>query len=203
MAERAGIDYVFHPTLREMYPTPFLTRVEVSEMTEGLCGASRPSHFTGVTTVVAKLFHIVPADRAYFGQKDAQQLAVIRRMVVDLDFDVEIVACPTVRESDGLAMSSRNTYLDALQRKAATALFRSLREAEKLVQQGEREAGRVETAMLAIMASEPLVKVEYAVLCDKIMLQPVAEVRGTVLAAVAAKIGKTRLIDNILLRVEK
>jgi pantoate--beta-alanine ligase len=203
LAEAAGVDHVFHPSPEEMYPQPFLTQVDVRDITGVLCGAARPGHFAGVATVVAKLFHIIPAHRAYFGQKDAQQVAVISRMVRDLNFDVEIVPCPTVREPDGLAMSSRNTYLDPGERQAATVLFRSLREAERLVGGGERDALRIETAMRAILASEPTIKVEYAVLCDSIMLQPVARLTDTVLAAVAVRIGRTRLIDNILLRVEK
>ncbi len=202
MAESVGVDIVFHPTPEEMYPEPFLTYVEVEGITAGLCGRSRPDHFRGVATVVAKLFQIIPADRAYFGQKDAQQLAVIRQMVRDLNIDIQVVGCPIIREEDGLAMSSRNAYLEGEERQAATVLYRSLQAAEALVRAGERRTGKLEEAMRAVFAAEPLAQLEYIEVCDNIRLQSIAQLEGTVLVAVAAKIGRSRLIDNMLLKVE-
>jgi len=199
MAAEAGVDCIFHPRVEDMYPEPYLTYVEVEEVTRGLCGASRPGHFRGVATVVAKLFHIIPAHRAYFGLKDAQQVMVIRRMVRDLNFDIEIVACPTVWEEDGLAMSSRNIYLEQEERRAATVLFRSLRLAEGMAAAGERDAGRVIAAMRELMASEPLVEPEYVEAVDWGLLKPVERLEGEVLIAVAARVGRARLIDNVLL----
>ncbi|MDD3717463.1 MAG: pantoate--beta-alanine ligase [Actinomycetota bacterium] len=201
MAEAAGVDCIFHPEAREMYPERFLAYVEVKEAGEVLCGASRHGHFRGVATVVAKLFNIIPAHRAYFGLKDAQQVWVIRRMVRDLDFDVEVVACPTVREEDGLAMSSRNIYLKPEERKAATVLYRSLRLAGDLVAGGERHAARVLEEMNALIAGEPLVRTEYVEAVDWETLGPAGMLRGEVLIALAARVGKARLIDNILLDV--
>ncbi|MDI6831538.1 MAG: pantoate--beta-alanine ligase [Actinomycetota bacterium] len=202
MAEEAGVDCVFHPRVEDMYPEPYLTYVEVEGITEGLCGASRPGHFRGVATVVAKLFHIIPAHRAYFGLKDAQQVMVVRRMVEDLNFDIEVVACPTVREEDGLAMSSRNVYLDREERKAATVLYRSLRLAEELAEAGERDAAKITAAMRELMASEPLVEPEYVEAVDWGLLRPVRRLRGEVLVALAARVGRARLIDNVILRIE-
>ncbi len=203
MAAEAGVDCIFHPRVEDMYPEPYRTYVEVEGITEGLCGASRPGHFRGVATVVAKLFHIIPAHRAYFGLKDAQQVMVVRRMVEDLNFDIEIVACPTVREEDGLAMSSRNVYLDREERKAATALYRSLRLAEELVEAGERDAAKVTAAMRELLASEPLVEPEYVEAVDWGLLRPVRHLRGEVLVALAARVGRARLIDNVILRIEE
>lgn len=202
MAESVGVDIVFHPAPEEMYPEPFLTHVDVERVTAGLCGRSRPGHFRGVTTVVTKLLHIIPADRAYFGQKDAQQLAVIRQMVRDLNMDIEVVACPIIREPDGLAMSSRNAYLGDAERRAATVLHRSLREAERLVESGERRATEIEAAVHTVFKDEPLAQLEYIEVCDNIGMQPIAQLEGTILVAVAAKIGGSRLIDNVLLKVE-
>ncbi len=202
MAETAGVDIVFHPAPEDMYPEPFLTHVDVEGVTAGLCGRSRPDHFRGVATVVAKLFQIVPADRAYFGQKDAQQLAVIRQMVRDLNMDIEVVGCPIIREADGLAMSSRNAYLGPEERQAALVLFRSLQVAERLVKSGERNTASIEAAMRAVFVDEPLAHLEYIEVCDNIGMQPIAQLEGTVLVAVAAKIGRSRLIDNMLLKVD-
>ena len=182
-----------------MYPQPYLSYVEVEGITEGLCGASRPGHFRGVATVVAKLFHIVPAQRAYFGLKDAQQVRVIQKMVEDLNFDIDIVVCPTVREEDGLAMSSRNIYLGEEERKAATAIYRSLRLAEEMAREGERDAAAVLAAVRRVLEGEPLVRPEYVEAVDWTDLRPVAEMRGRVLIAVAARVGRARLIDNVLL----
>lgn len=201
MAEAAGVDCVFHPEARDMYPEHYLTFVEVEDAGGVLCGASRPGHFRGVATVVAKLFNIIPAQRAYFGLKDAQQVWVIRRMARDLDFDTEVVACPTVRESDGLAMSSRNIYLEPEERKAATALNRSLRLAEDLVAGGERGAATVVAGMQRLIAAEPLVRPEYIEAVDWERFKPVETLRGEVLIALAASVGKARLIDNVLLEI--
>ncbi|MBC7246239.1 MAG: pantoate--beta-alanine ligase [Actinobacteria bacterium] len=199
MAEEVGVDYIFHPGVEDMYPQPYLSYVEVEGITEGLCGASRPGHFRGVATVVAKLFHIVPAQRAYFGLKDAQQVRVIQKMVEDLNFDIDIVVCPTVREEDGLAMSSRNIYLGEEERKAATAIYRSLRLAEEMAREGERDAAAVLAAVRRVLEGEPLVRPEYVEAVDWTDLRPVAEMRGRVLIAVAARVGRARLIDNVLL----
>ena len=200
MAEEAGVDCIFHPAVEEMYPEPYLTYVEVGGITRTLCGAARPGHFRGVATVVAKLFNIIPANRAYFGLKDAQQVQVIRKMAEDLDFDIEIVACPTQREEDGLAMSSRNLYLAPEERKAATVLYRSLQLAQRLVGEGEREPAAVIAAVRELIASEPLVQPEYVEVVDWSSLEPAGRIEGEVLIALAARVGKARLIDNVLLQ---
>ena len=202
LVEAEGVDYVFHPDEGEMYPRRFLTRVRVEEITEGLCGAFRPGHFEGVTTVVAKLFHIIPAQRAYFGQKDAQQARVISKMVEDLDFDVEIRVCPTVREPDGLAMSSRNIYLSPAERGKACLLYHALEAGRRLIEGGERDAGAVEEAMREVLRKEPEIEVEYLGVYDGRDLRPLRELRGEVLLAVAARVGRARLIDNIPLLLE-
>ena len=196
-AREAGVDYFFHPSAEDMYPRPFLTGVAVRGVSEGLCGAFRPGHFEGVATVVAKLFHLVPAQRAYFGQKDAQQVRVIRKMVEDLDFDVEIRVCPTVREPDGLAMSSRNAYLDTDRRARAALLYRALRAGARAVEAGERSAAAVEGVMRGVLAEEPAIEVEYAGVYDKMTLEPVGRLEGEVLLALAARLGRARLIDNM------
>ncbi len=201
IAAQAGVDCIFHPRVEDMYPQPYLTFVEVEGITEGLCGASRPGHFRGVATVVAKLFHIIPAHRAYFGLKDAQQVRVIQKMVEDLNFDIQIVTCPTVREEDGLAMSSRNVYLKPEERRAATVLYRSLRRAEEMVRGGEREAREVLAAVREMLETEPLVEPEYVEAVDWEGLRPVERLQGKVLIALAARVGKARLIDNVLLEV--
>ena len=202
MAADAGVDFIFAPGPAEMYPGGYCTSVEVEGMSRLMCGGARPTHFRGVATVVAKLFNIIPADRAYFGQKDAQQVAIIRRMALDLDFPVEIVGVPTVREADGLAMSSRNTYLCADERKAATVLFRSLESAKALIDAGERSAAVVREAMEAVIGAEPLANLEYVAICDNIYLEPLSELTGDVLIALAARFGGGRMIDNILVTVE-
>jgi pantoate--beta-alanine ligase len=199
MASEAGVDYIFHPRVEDMYPQPYLTYVDVEEITGTLCGAVRPGHFRGVGTVVAKLFNIIPAHHAYFGLKDAQQLLVIRKMVEDLNFDIDVVTCPTVREDDGLAMSSRNTYLDVEERRAATVLYRSLQQAEEMISLGERNPVAVISRMREILDAEPLVEPEYVEVVDWLLLKPVEGMQGKVLIALAARAGKTRLIDNILL----
>jgi len=202
MAEREGVDFIFAPEVGEMYPEGSRTAVEVTELSNVMCGALRRGHFRGVTTVVAKLFNIVGADRAYFGQKDAQQLVIIRRMAGDLNFPQEIIAVPTVREEDGLAMSSRNTYLEPEERRAATVLYRSLEAARLMIETGERNAETIRGAMEAVLSHEPLANLEYIAICDNIYLEPLENLYGEVLIALAARIGKARLIDNMALNLE-
>lgn len=194
-----GCDMVFHPSVGEMYPDGFATYVNLeSEMTAQLCGKSRPSHFRGVCTVVSKLFNIVTPDRAYFGQKDAQQLAVIKQMVRDLGFGIEIVGCPTVREEDGLAKSSRNTYLSAEERSAARVLYRSITVAQEMIAASDDEvpADEVLELMRGVVSAEPAAKIDYIEAVDSISLMPVEYVKKGTLIALAVYIGKTRLIDN-------
>jgi pantoate--beta-alanine ligase len=185
-----------------MYPPGFLTEVTVHELTAPLCGASRPGHFNGVTTVVAKLFNIVGPDRAYFGQKDYQQVTVLRKMATDLCMPLEVVTCPTVRDPDGLAMSSRNAYLNPAERRAALVLSCALHLAEERLAQGERQGARLTAALHDCIAKEPLVRIDYVAVCDPDTLQEVGQLSGTVLVALAVYIGKTRLIDNALLHAE-
>ena len=199
LAERIGIDAVYAPRVERMYPFNYATYVEVERLTQGLCGRSRPTHFRGVTTVVTKLFHAVCPHRAYFGQKDAQQAAVIRRMTRDLDFGIEIVVLPIVREPDGLAMSSRNVYLSAEERARALCLSRGLSEARRLLESGER---RVDAIVDAVRNAMSGVQIDYIELVDADEMQPVSEIRGRVLLAVAAYVGQTRLIDNIMFDAE-
>ena len=188
---------VFHPEVSEMYPDGFATFVEVqSEMPRQLCGKTRPIHFRGVCTVVSKLFNIVTPDKAFFGQKDAQQLAIIRRMVLDLSMGIEIVGCPIIREADGLAKSSRNTYLSAEERKAALVLSRAVKLGQELVQNGEKNADKVVDAMRALIEQEPLARIDYVSAVDGLTMLPVHEINGGELVAMAVYIGKTRLIDN-------
>jgi pantoate--beta-alanine ligase len=201
MADETGADCIFYPSVEDMYPEPYRTYIEVEKAGEVLCGAARPGHFRGVGTVVAKLFNIIPARRAYFGLKDAQQVWVIRKMVDDLNFDVEIVACPTVREDDGLAMSSRNIYLGAEERKAACVLYRSLRWAEEQAGKGERDAATIVEGIKGLVAEEPLVRAEYVEAVDWGRLEAVKKLKGEVLIAIAARVGRARLIDNVLLNV--
>jgi len=193
-------DLVWMPTAEVMYPKGYQTWVEVEAITSPLEGAMRPGHFKGVTTVVAKLFNGVQPHKAYFGQKDAQQAAVIRQMVRDLNMPVEIVVCPIVREADGLAMSSRNVYLDPEQRKAATVLFRSLSAAEEAYESGERDAEKVRGKMKEVLAGEPLAEVQYVSCADYDSLEELDEIKGKALLSMAVFIGKTRLIDNFILR---
>jgi pantoate--beta-alanine ligase len=198
LIEPLGVDVVWMPTAEIMYPPGYQTWVEVEAMTRPLEGAMRPGHFRGVTTVVAKLFNAVQPHKAYFGQKDAQQAAVIRRMTLDLNFPVEIVVCPTVRETDGLAMSSRNVYLTPEQRKAATVLFRALSAARELYEAGERNAEKVRERMKAVLAAEPLAEVQYVSCADYDTLEELTEIKGKALLSLAVFIGKTRLIDNVV-----
>lgn len=192
-------DLVWTPTPEIMYPTGYQTWVEVEAMTRPLEGAHRPGHFRGVTTVVAKLFNAVQPHKAYFGQKDAQQAAVIRQMVRDLNFPIEIVVCPTTREADGLAMSSRNVYLDPEQRKAATVLFRSLSAAKELYEAGERDAEKVRGKMKEVLAGEPLAETQYVSCADYDTLEELDEIKGKALLSMAVYFGKTRLIDNFVI----
>lgn len=198
-AEAAGASVIFHPTAEEMYPKGYHTYVSVQEITSVLCGKSRPTHFQGVTTVVSKLFHISHADRAYFGQKDAQQLAVIMRMATDLNMDTIIVPCPIVREPDGLAMSSRNTYLSAEERKQALVLSQGLYAAEKLFADGERSTAFLKETVRQKILTAPLARIDYVELLTYPELTPCETVKSQCLLAVAVKFGTTRLIDNILL----
>ena len=192
-------DLVWTPSAETMYPQGYQTWVEVEAMTRPLEGAMRPGHFRGVTTVVAKLFNAVQPHKAYFGQKDAQQVAVIRQMVRDLNFPLEIVVCPTSREPDGLAMSSRNVYLDPDQRKAATVLFRSLSAAKELYERGERSAEKVRGKMKEVLAGEPLAEPQYISCADYDTLEELDEIKGKALLSMAVFFGKTRLIDNFIL----
>lgn len=200
--ETAGGDLIFHPEPSEMYPPHFTSFVDTTETTELLCGACRPTHFRGVCTVVSKLFNIVQPDRAYFGQKDAQQLATIRRFVRDLDFDIEIVPCPIVREDDGLAKSSRNTYLSKEERQAALVLSRSLKAGRDVIEKGERSADNVIKVIRDVLEKEPLARVDYVEVVDFCNIQRTATITGEVLVAIAVYIGKTRLIDNFIWREE-
>lgn len=200
--EEAGGNLIFHPEPSEMYPEHFTSFIDTTETTELLCGAVRPIHFRGVCTVVGKLFNIVTPDRAYFGQKDAQQLATIRRFVRDLNFGIEIVACPIVREDDGLAKSSRNTYLNAEERQAALVLSQSLKKGKELIENGERDAQVVISAIKTNLEKEPLARVDYVEVVDFENIQRVETISGETLVAIAVYIGKTRLIDNFIVEVQ-
>ncbi len=200
MAGGVGTDVLFAPEASEMYPPDHQTIVRVEKVTQNLCGRARPTHFQGVTTVVLMLFEIVMPHVAIFGEKDYQQLVTVQQMVRDLHLSVEVMGMPTVREADGLAMSSRNTYLLPKERKAALSLYRSLQKAKELLQKGERKADRILQEMKGILQSEPLVKIDYAQICDARTLQDVDRVEGDVVVALAAYLGKTRLIDNVIFR---
>jgi pantoate--beta-alanine ligase len=195
--ERVGADLVFIPLVEEMYPPGAATSVHVAKLTETLCGADRPGHFDGVSTVVTKLFNIVQPDVAYFGQKDAQQLAVIRRMTRDLDLPIEIVGCPTVREPDGLAVSSRNAYLSEPQRKQATCLYRALTEAKTRIASGETDPTAITAAMRQTVSAAGPANIDYISVVDPESMQPVRRIERPVLIALAVRIGTTRLIDNL------
>jgi pantoate--beta-alanine ligase len=200
MLKREGVDLLFAPSVEEMYPTGAVTWVTVDELSGKLDGRSRPGHFRGVTTVVAKLFHIVEPDRAFFGQKDAAQVAIIRRMVRDLNLPVEIVVCPIVRETDGLALSSRNAYLDAGQRKQALVLHCSLMRVQHIAEAGERQAAALIAAGRQVLGEEPSIRLDYFEIVNPDTLDPLNEVSPGALIAVAAYVGTTRLIDNIVLK---
>lgn len=198
MCEEHGVDLIFHPTVEEMYGDNFYSYVDMNVLTQELCGLTRPVHFRGVCTVVTKLFNIVAPDKAYFGQKDAQQLAIIRRMVKDLNMPLEIVGCPIVREADGLAKSSRNTYLSEEERQAALVLSRAVFMAKEMAEQGERDAKKILSAMRAEIEKEPLAKIDYVKAVATCDMQQVEKIEGEVLIAIAVYIGKTRLIDNTI-----
>jgi pantoate--beta-alanine ligase len=199
LLEREGVDVLFCPSASEIYPGSFQSSVEVEKLSAPLCGASRPGHFRGVATVVAKLFNIVRPHIAIFGQKDFQQLQIIRRLVQDLNFDIEILAHPIVRDQDGLALSSRNNYLDASQRQAALCLSRSLKLAASLVQNGERERARILAAVAGEIAREPHARIDYTELCHPETLEKIERIEAQALLALAVWIGKARLIDNAIL----
>jgi pantoate--beta-alanine ligase len=199
MAEEVGVDIVFHPQVEDIYPPNFQTYVEVSELQKYLCGKFRPNHFRGVATVVLKLFNIVKPHVAVFGLKDYQQYLIIKRMVEDLNLDVEVVGIPTVREEDNLAASSRNVYLNMEERKAARALYKALMEAKRLFEEGERNASKLLEASRKVIEREPLVNLQYLELCDPETLEPLSGNIERALLAIAAWVGKTRLIDNIIL----
>jgi pantoate--beta-alanine ligase len=199
LLESAGVDLVWTPTPEVMYPPDYQTWVEVEKLTKGLEGAVRPTHFRGVTTVVAKLFNAVRPDKAYFGQKDAQQAAVIRRMVKDLNFRMDIVVCPIVREADGLALSSRNVYLSPEERQKATVLSRGLKAAKAAYEQGERQAEALLQVVRASVEAEPLARLQYVSCADYDTLEELETIRGKALLSMAVYFGKTRLIDNLVL----
>lgn len=196
LCKNAGASLVFLPTPDIMYTQPHCTHVTMDSLGDGLCGAERPGHFTGVCTVVSKLFNIVKPDKAFFGQKDAQQLAIIKKMVIDLNFDVEVIGCPIVRESDGVAMSSRNTYLSPDERQAAQILNKSLQLGKQSIQNGNRDARDVVRIISDSIKSEPLASIKYVEVVDAVSLKPVQVIKAPVLVAIAVMIGKTRLIDN-------
>ena len=202
LCESTGADLIFHPEPSEMYPDGFVSFVDMNGLTNHLCGLSRPVHFRGVCTVVSKLFNIVQPDHAYFGQKDAQQLAVVKRMVKDLNMPLEIVGCPIVREEDGLAMSSRNTYMNAEERQAALILSKSIRLGEQMVKDGERDAEVIRKAMVELIESEPMAEIDYVELVDNLTMESLETLKGDILCAIAVKINnKVRLIDNFIATV--
>lgn len=196
LCEDAGATLIFNPEPENMYSDDFSSFIDMNTLTKGLCGKTRPIHFRGVCTVVGKLFNIVQPDKAYFGQKDAQQLAVIRHMVNDLNFNLEIVGCPIIREVDGLAKSSRNTYLNAEERQAALILSKSLERGRELIEAGEKDTAVIKKAITDMIETEPLAKIDYVEIVDWNTLEPVDTIEGPVLNAIAVYIGKTRLIDN-------
>ncbi|ACM61067.1 pantoate--beta-alanine ligase [Caldicellulosiruptor bescii] len=202
LAEKEGVDYIFYPSVEEMYPEDFKTVVSVKKITEIMCGKSRPGHFDGVATVVLKLFNIVNPDRAYFGQKDAQQLAVIKQMVKDLNLDVEIVPCPIVREQDGLAMSSRNVYLSEEERKSATVLYRALNLAKEMIEKGQKDVSSIKRAMEEMILKEKYTKIDYIEFVNNDTFEIISKVEGKVLIALAVFVGKARLIDNIVVEAK-
>ena len=201
LAAEVGADIIFAPSVEEMYPRQSLTHVDVSLLGDWLCGKARPGHFRGVATVVSKLFNIVRPNKAYFGKKDAQQLAIINQMVFDLNFPVVIVPVPIVREADGLAMSSRNVFLSTEERSKATVLYRSLLVASQVFQTGERRGATIRKTVLEVLSEVPEAVVDYIEICDPLTLQPVEELGQSALVAMAVRFGKTRLIDNIDLEV--
>jgi pantoate--beta-alanine ligase len=201
LCTREKVDLIFAPEPAVMYPAGFRTYVEVTELQDGLCGASRPGHFRGVATVVLKLFNIVQPDTAYFGQKDAQQVRIIRQLVHDLNLPMQLRICPIVRDPDGLALSSRNKYLDAGQRRRAVVLHEALEEARRQIERGERDAGKVQHGLAARIRETPGATLDYAAVVDADTLRPLERLKGEVLLALAVKFANTRLIDNLLIRI--
>jgi pantoate--beta-alanine ligase len=199
LLEKERVDIVFMPSAEEVYPQGYNSWVEVDKVTERLEGSHRPSHFKGVATVVAKLFNIVEPTKAYFGQKDAQQALVIKKMVTDLNMNLEVIVVPTVRESDGLAMSSRNVYLNQQERQAATVLYKALTQAQQLLQKGKRDAELLRQVMTSIINKESLAEIDYVSIADAKTLEELSRIESPAVASLAVRIGKTRLIDNILL----
>jgi pantoate--beta-alanine ligase len=201
MAALTGADWLFVPEAGEMYPENYQTFAEVTRVSQGLCGAGRPGHFRGVVTVVLKLFNIAQADRAYFGEKDAQQLRVIQRMAADLNLNTRVIGCPIVREADGLALSSRNVYLSPEERQAALVLVRTLRLAGELIAGGQRDSRDLREQLLREINAEPLARLDYLEIVDSRDLQPDVRLKGEILIALAVKIGRTRLIDNMVYQI--
>jgi pantoate--beta-alanine ligase len=200
LAQKVGADIVFTPSAHEMYPNGFQTAVEVGKVTKNLCGLSRPGHFHGVTTVVTKLFNIVRPHVTLFGQKDYQQLVTIKRMVEDLNMDIKVIGIPIVREHDGLAMSSRNTYLNPKQRKEAASLYRALLKGEELFRRGEKNTAVILTKIRGVIEEGNATTIDYAKICDAHTLEDIEEIKGAAIIALAVQIGKTRLIDNLILK---
>ncbi len=201
LCEEIGADLIFNPEASEMYPNKIYSNVNVDTLTEKLCGEKRPGHFQGVCTVLTKFFHVLSPTKAYFGEKDAQQLAVVKKMVEDLNFPVEIVGCPIVRESDGLAKSSRNSYLNREERKSALVLNESLKEASKTLESGEKDLNIIRDIIINTLNKEPLAKIDYVSIVDSNALQPVEKLQSSILIAIAVYIGKTRLIDNFTFKL--
>jgi pantoate--beta-alanine ligase len=201
LAEQAGVDYLFIPDVKEMYPQPIETNITVKNVTEVMCGRSRPGHFDGVSTVVTKLFNIIQPDYAYFGQKDAQQIAVLEQMVHDLNSPVQIRPCPTLREEDGLAMSSRNVYLSSEEREQATTLYQTLRRTVQSIQQGERDVQQLRSEMENQISTAPLAEIDYIDIRQFPSLTYQDKIEGKVILALAVKFGKTRLIDNMIIEL--
>jgi len=197
LLEKEGVDLIFYPGVEEMYPAGYKTYVEVEDLENKLCGRSRPGHFRGVCTVVLKLFNLIRPDEAYFGWKDAQQVIILKKMVEDLNLPVKIRPMPLIREEDGLALSSRNIYLNQQERQAALVLYRSLDLAEKMIKNGEREAARIRQQMVNLISAEPLARIDYVEIVDLQTLEPLTTIEGDALVAVAVYFGRTRLIDNL------
>jgi pantoate--beta-alanine ligase len=201
--EKEGVDFVFVPEAKEMYPDDYKTYAEVDELQDKLCGRSRPGHFRGVCTIVLKLFHIIEPDLSFFGQKDAQQAIILRKMVKDLDMDEKIEVLPVVRNKEGIALSSRNEYLSLEERKAALCLSKSLKKARSMIEKGERDAEKIIRIMKKIIAEEPLARIDYVEIVEMKELDPLPRIEGEALIALAVFVGKARLIDNIIVRIKE
>lgn len=201
LCEKSGADLIFNPEVSEMYPNKIYTHINMDTLTENLCGSKRPGHFQGVCTVLSKFFNIITPTKAYFGEKDAQQLAIVKKMVEDLNFPVEIIGCPIVREPDGLAKSSRNYYLTDKEKISALVLNKSLKKALNSLECGEINSDNIKNIILSTLNKEPLAKVDYVSIVDSITLQPVEEINSSILVALAVYIGKTRLIDNFTFNI--